>query len=328
MPVPTPQGEYSIWTSRGFPMDAGTLAGLFKYHADQRRGGRRTCRWIRCATRNTTPGTFSPQCGLTGTIVLRGGGCKNELGWYNATEPRHAAARQPDLHAGAGQPAGGAAQRPDVRGQRLLPAGHAYHDAGAPALVGRTYDFAPNIRTSPNYQGGLIGLAMKGARGQPVHADQIFAGGAERQERRGQAVGDDAHLPVGRGSAGVLHRLRGPADLRDELEGLQHRQTNDGDFNDFVFYVTGLSCNLGGDAVHGSERDGDLRGRHHRVRRGRDDHDLPPGRHAVRREVRQQRQRLQRRWSTRATLCPVDEVCARASAGTPATTASSRARSA
>src|SRR6187431_1960853 len=86
MPVPTAAGEVSIWTSRGFPMDAGTLAGLFKYHAvNGVMGADMSMDPVRDA--NTKPGTFSPQCGLTGTIVLHGGGCQNELGWYNATEP-------------------------------------------------------------------------------------------------------------------------------------------------------------------------------------------------------------------------------------------------
>ena len=32
----------------------------------------------------TTPAVFSPQCAFTGTLVLRGGGCKVDFGWYNA----------------------------------------------------------------------------------------------------------------------------------------------------------------------------------------------------------------------------------------------------
>src|SRR6266498_3301255 len=85
MPVPTPAGETSIATSRGFSADALTLAGLFKYHVvNGVAGGDVSMDPVRDA--QITPGTFSPQCGLTGTIVLHGGGCKNELGWYNATE--------------------------------------------------------------------------------------------------------------------------------------------------------------------------------------------------------------------------------------------------
>ena len=87
MPVATPQAEYSIWMARGFPMDAGTLAGLFKYHATTASPAA-TSRSIRCATRTRRRARFSPQCGLSGTIVLRGGGCKNPLGWYNATDDR------------------------------------------------------------------------------------------------------------------------------------------------------------------------------------------------------------------------------------------------
>ena len=89
-------------TGRGFPADADTLMGLFKYHVDANgvMGGDAAIDWRIDA--HTTPGTFSPQCGLSGTIVLHGGGCKNSLGWYNATEPAHRA--DDDLSAGPGRP--------------------------------------------------------------------------------------------------------------------------------------------------------------------------------------------------------------------------------
>src|SRR5262245_61328470 len=86
MPVATASGEVSNLTARGYPADAGTLAGLFKYHQiNGVAGGDMSMDPVRDA--QITPGTFSPQCGLTGTIVLHGGGCTNELGWYNATDP-------------------------------------------------------------------------------------------------------------------------------------------------------------------------------------------------------------------------------------------------
>jgi hypothetical protein len=73
MPVPTAAGEVSIWTSRGFPADAGTIAGLFKYHViNGVAGADMSMDPVRDA--QITPGTFSPQCGLTGTILLHGGG--------------------------------------------------------------------------------------------------------------------------------------------------------------------------------------------------------------------------------------------------------------
>src|SRR3954469_20063409 len=89
MPQPANAAEVSCCvTGRGFPADADTLDGLFKYPVDpltNTAGGDATMNATRDA--QITPGTFSPQCGLNGTIVLKGGDCQNELRWYNATVP-------------------------------------------------------------------------------------------------------------------------------------------------------------------------------------------------------------------------------------------------
>ena len=86
MPQPTPMAEINVLTSRGFPADADTLAGLFTYHQiNGVAGGDMAIDPI--ADAHTTPETFSPQCGLSGTIVDHGGVCQNALGWYNATIP-------------------------------------------------------------------------------------------------------------------------------------------------------------------------------------------------------------------------------------------------
>ncbi len=137
MPVPTGMNEYSIWVARGFPMDAGTLAGLFKYHAiNGVAGGDITIDPVRDA--HTTPGAFSPQCGLQRHHRAARRRLQERARLVQHDRERDdAASRQPDLPAGAGQPDGGAAQRPDVHGRRFLSAGHAHHDAGRAAHVGR-----------------------------------------------------------------------------------------------------------------------------------------------------------------------------------------------
>src|SRR5436305_822275 len=65
MPQPTAAAEINVVTSRGFATDAGTLAGLFKYHSiNGVAGGDMSLDPIVDA--HITPGTFSPQCGLSG----------------------------------------------------------------------------------------------------------------------------------------------------------------------------------------------------------------------------------------------------------------------
>ena len=76
LPQPAPMSELNIATSNGFKGSDVTLSGLFAVRGE-------TIDPIKDA--HQTPGTFSPQCGFTGQIVLRGGGCANALGWYNAT---------------------------------------------------------------------------------------------------------------------------------------------------------------------------------------------------------------------------------------------------
>ncbi len=62
-------------------------------------------------------------------------------------------------------------------------------------------------------------------------------------------LGDDAHLSVDGRSERLLHRVRGPPDV---IRPGWNKNGCDGDFNDFVFYVTGLDCEGGGeDCRHG-----------------------------------------------------------------------------
>jgi hypothetical protein len=82
IPILPSQGEYDVVTSRGFAKSSVELNGLFAargetldYKADAK----------------TSPGAFSPTCGFSGELVLRGGAAIAALGWYNVdktTKPR------------------------------------------------------------------------------------------------------------------------------------------------------------------------------------------------------------------------------------------------
>lgn len=76
VPKPSTAIEISVVTARGFSSAAATLPGLFASRGE-------TIDYVKDA--QTSPGTFSTECGLTGQLVMRGGGCALALGWYNAT---------------------------------------------------------------------------------------------------------------------------------------------------------------------------------------------------------------------------------------------------
>src|SRR6185436_490424 len=77
VPVPTPTAETNIATSRGFLPAALTLQGLFDCFNDD---------VDPVADAQTSPAAFSPLCGFTGLLAMRGGDCQTDFGWYNADQ--------------------------------------------------------------------------------------------------------------------------------------------------------------------------------------------------------------------------------------------------
>src|SRR5450432_2792669 len=78
IPIPAPAAEVSVVTSRGFDPSAVTLQGLFAARGE-------TLDPVKDA--KITPGAFSPTCGFSGELVLRGGAAIAALGWYNVNDP-------------------------------------------------------------------------------------------------------------------------------------------------------------------------------------------------------------------------------------------------
>ena len=226
MPQPANANEVSCCvTGRGFPADADTLDGLFKYHVDpvtNMAGGDITMDATRDA--QITPGTFSPQCGLSGTIVLKGGDCKNELRWYNATMP-------------ATKPAA-TALYPLVPADLQLPPMNCKENGFCPLATRMTTqpgqhtwadplpEYAASIRTDTHWAGGQVGFALvptyvnNQAQGK---CTQVKYSQAELNDQLAEraALDHDAHLPVGVEPQRLLHRVRGSAHLHGELEGVQ-----------------------------------------------------------------------------------------------------------
>ncbi len=260
MPQPANPNEISCCvTGRGFPADGDTLAGLFKYHEiGGVAGGDTAIDPINDA--HTTPGTFAPQCGLSGTIVLHGGGCKNALGWYNATDPATVPKTiYPLVPADLTQapPNGISCADSDFCPLATRMTTQAPQHSWADPLP----DFAADIRNDPNWAGGPVGFAMIGNGGQCP------------QTKYSQADIND-HSPAGPPTNGapwvttlIYQSIADPngyyiafedqptctASWRgcnpgSTTQALQAPNGNDGDFNDFVFYVSGIDCEGGGQA--------------------------------------------------------------------------------
>jgi hypothetical protein len=266
MPQPANPNELSCCVvGRGFPADADTLDGLFKYHVDpvtMVAGGDATMNATRDA--QITPGTFSPQCGLNGTIVLKGGDCMNELRWYNATTP-------------ATKPAASALyllvpanlQLPPMNCKETGFCPLATRDSpsqpGQHTWADPLPEYAAEIRTDPHWTGGPVGFALVPTyvNGQPQ--------GKCTQVKYSQAELND-HSPAGAPTNGapwvttlIYQSVSNPNAYYIAFEDLptcpqswrgcqpggnmpitDPTQGCDGDFNDFVFYVSGLSCSSGG----------------------------------------------------------------------------------
>jgi MYXO-CTERM domain-containing protein len=245
MPQPSTAAEINVVTSRGFAADADTLAGLFKYHTiNGVAGGDISIDPIVDA--QTTPETFSPQCGLSGTIVLHGGSCKNGLGWYNAQVPPTSTPANiyPLVPANL---------------QAAPPAGISCADNDFCPLATRTTtqigqhtwanplpDFAGNIRTDPNWKGGPVGFALIGVPGTLCTQTKYTQAELNDQSPSGKPwVTTLIYQSVADTNAYYIAFEDLPT-CPSSWKGCNSGMANDGDFNDFVFYVSGLSCSGGG----------------------------------------------------------------------------------
>jgi hypothetical protein len=263
-PMPQPAAPSEIQccvTGRGFPADADTLAGLFTYHQiNGVAGGDATLDPTKDA--HTTPGTFAPQCGLSGTIVLHGGGCKNALGWYNATDPATVPKNIYPIVPGN-------LQQPPPNGISCVAGDFCPLATRTTTQPSYTWadplpDFAADIRNSANWAGGPVGFALIGDKTQIC-----------TQTKYSQAEIND-HSPAAAPTNGkpwittlIYQSIADPngyyiafednptcmASWRgcnpgSQTQALMAPSGNDGDFNDFVFYVSGIDCAGGGQACN------------------------------------------------------------------------------
>lgn len=236
IPQPVRDDEINLVTSRGFPRDAVTLEGLFKYRGEN---------IDPVADARTAPGVFSPLCGFTGELVLRGGGCKVAFGWYNATT---------------------SGQRPAPNEiYQLIPAdprmaSQCDDNDFCPLATRETtqmgqHDWEPtpfdsgDIRNDPRYRGGLVGFAVIGDRNSDCSETKF-----SQAELNVTCTNCTPNAPWV--TALIYQSTATPDAFYIGFEDLPMSPTdwksgggqykNDGDFNDFVYFITGVTCQGGG----------------------------------------------------------------------------------
>jgi len=158
----------------------------------------------------TQPAVFSPTCGFTGTLVLSQAGCQNALGWYNVDPARMTAPMPAEIFT-------------------LVP-------RGAPL---NSQFSGGDIQADPRYTGGLIGFALWDTQ---TCTQYHFS---ESQWNPTYKTG--AHWI----EALVYQSVVTPNAYYLAFEdgtSTTNSFSNDGDFNDKVFFITGITCQGGGTA--------------------------------------------------------------------------------
>jgi hypothetical protein len=248
MPQPVGSAELGVITSRGFSTTADTLNGLF---ANNEINGGENPPLDYIMDAHITPGTFSPQCGLSGTIVLHGGSCKNGLGWYNATDPATVPKNIYQIvpaNLQAAPPAGISCQDNDFCPLAIRTTTQVNQHTWADPLP----DFAANIRTDPNWAGGPVGFALMGVSGSQCPETKYSQADLNDHDASGQpwittliyqsTTDPNGYYIAFEDEPMCTASWRGCTGNSANTPG----NGNDGDFNDFVFYVSGIDCAGGG----------------------------------------------------------------------------------
>jgi hypothetical protein len=239
--------------------DAITLGGLFKFRGEN---------IDPVADARTAPGYFSPSCGFSGELVLRGGDCEIKFGWYNVADPNSTTPPNPDEI------------YPFLPEDVFLDAAKTMHDtmketityqmACQPPLANgfcplawdnvdprqldkklwtrRAYD-SGKIKEDPRYKGGYVGFAVIGNPGKLCSQNKYSMMEHNQRNAAGQAwvttlIYQSTVDPEGFYMA--FEDLPMAPDDWHKTGVNGNNASNDGDFNDFVFYVSGINCSGGG----------------------------------------------------------------------------------
>jgi MYXO-CTERM domain-containing protein len=227
--------------------DAITLSGLFKFRGEQ---------IDPVADARTSPGYFSPSCGFAGQLVLRGGDCEVSFGWYNVDDPNSTTAPSAD-EIYPFMPLEGSTITADLACQPPLQNGFcplAWDNVDPRNLdkklwQPRAYD-SGSIKQDPRYKGKYVGFAVLGNPNKLCTQTKYSMLEHNQRNAAGKAwvttlIYQSTVDPEGFYMA--FEDLPMSPDDWHKTGVNGNNATNDGDFNDFVFYVSGISCLGGGE---------------------------------------------------------------------------------
>jgi len=220
--------------------DAITLSGLFKWRKEM-------IDPVKDA--KTGPGYFSAKCGFTGELVLMGGNCQVQFGWYNVTDP---ASKTPPAATEiypfiTGKPQDqlncvqddGKTRKTDGFCPLAWDNRHPY-DLSILRWTPKSFS-SGDISKDPHYKGGYVAFAVIG---DPAKCPQNKYSMYEHNQRNASGVPWVTTL--------IYHSTVDPGKFYMAFEDLPMSAADwktynnmpgaDGDFNDFVFAVSGLTC--------------------------------------------------------------------------------------
>jgi MYXO-CTERM domain-containing protein len=198
------------------------------------------------ADASTEPNAFSPLCGFRGSLILRGGGCQIDFGWYNVdpTNPNPPLPNEIYPLVSIADIAAYFAANPQIQGN----AEKAFHpNVFDPPVAGVPIQ---NLRADPRYRGGLIGLATLGNDiGSPPQCSQTHF--TEPRLNPMSIYGQPWILALMWRSTTTPNAFYiGFEDLPVSTDNFRlptsRGYMNDGDINDFVYFVEGITCEGGG----------------------------------------------------------------------------------
>jgi MYXO-CTERM domain-containing protein len=224
--------------------DAITLNGLFKYRGETDLDYQKDAR--------TAPGYFSPVCGFQGQILLRGGGCEVGLGWYNVEDPNSTTPPAAnEIYPLVPQDTSAELDCQPPIDKEFCPLAWDNHN---PRELNKAY-WTPKVYDSglisedPNYKGKYVGFAMIGNPSSNCSATKYSMYEHNTQNASGVPWVTSIIYQSRVDPEGFYLAFEDlPMSTADwKVTGVPGNMgTNDGDFNDFVFYISGIGCSGGG----------------------------------------------------------------------------------